>query len=113
MPADAVKLQFSPQEARGAALQEGRTSALLMRHGTFELRWYAPQKRDAQTPHTQDELYVVASGSGWFVRGPERVKFAAGDALFVAAGVAHRFEDFTDDFATWVVFYGPQGGERD
>jgi hypothetical protein len=24
----------------------------------------------------------------------------------------HRFEDFTDDFATWVIFYGPEGGER-
>jgi hypothetical protein len=22
-----------------------------------------------------------------------------------------RFEDFSDDFATWVIFYGPPGGE--
>ena len=28
------------------------------------------------------------------------------------AGVEHRFEDFTDDFGMWVVFYGPEGGER-
>ena len=33
-------------------------------------------------------------------------------ALFVPAGVVHRFEDFGDDFATWVFFYGPQDGER-
>ena len=26
-----------------------------------------------------------------------------------AAGV--RFENFSDDFVTWVVFYGPPGGE--
>ena len=26
-------------------------------------------------------------------------------------GVEHRFEDFSDDFAAWVVFYGPSGGE--
>jgi len=24
----------------------------------------------------------------------------------------HRFEDFTEDLLTWVVFYGPEGGER-
>ena len=35
----------------------------------------------------------------------------AGEALFVPAGVEHRFEDFTPDFATWVFFYGPEGGE--
>jgi hypothetical protein len=33
--------------------------------------------------------------------------------LFAAAGVAHRFENFTDDFAVWVFFYGPEGGEAD
>jgi hypothetical protein len=31
---------------------------------------------------------------------------------FVAAGVPHRFESCSDDFATWVVFWGPKGGER-
>jgi hypothetical protein len=30
----------------------------------------------------------------------------------VPARVAHRFEEFTPDFATWVVFWGPPGGER-
>ena len=26
--------------------------------------------------------------------------------------IEHRFEDFTDDFAIWVIFYGPEGGEK-
>jgi len=65
-----------------------------------------------QGPHDRDELYVVASGSGTFVRGAERVAFGQGDALFVPAGVEHRFEEFSDDFGTWLVFYGPPGGER-
>ena len=38
-------------------------------------------------------------------------KTDAGDALFVRAGIVHRFEDFAADFATWVFFYGPEGGE--
>ena len=75
------------------------------------LELYAPRGEDDQRPHDQDELYFVTSGSGVFVRDGERFPFVAGDALFVAAGVEHRFEEFTDDFETWVVFYGPEGGE--
>jgi mannose-6-phosphate isomerase-like protein (cupin superfamily) len=41
----------------------------------------------------------------------ERVAFGPGDLLFVPAGVAHRFEQFSDDLLVWVLFYGPQGGE--
>jgi hypothetical protein len=33
--------------------------------------------------------------------------------VFVAAGQVHRFEDFSSDFAVWVAFYGPDGGEKD
>jgi hypothetical protein len=39
------------------------------------------------------------------------LKQLPGELLFVPAGVVHRFEDFSDDFATWVMFYGPEGGE--
>ncbi len=97
--------------AEAAKLEPGRLSALMLRHGTLELRWYAPKGTDPQTPHDKDEVYVVVSGSGYFVRGDERVRFAPGDALFAAAHETHRFEDFSDDFATWVMFYGPIGGE--
>jgi mannose-6-phosphate isomerase-like protein (cupin superfamily) len=79
--------------------------------GSMSVEMYAPVGKDPQSPHTQDELYIVHTGEGEFVCGDERVKFAAGDVLFVPAGVAHRFENFTSDFATWVVFYGPSGGE--
>ncbi len=83
----------------------------VLEHGSMEVEIYAPQNKDLQTPHTRDELYVVVSGSGEFVNGPERHPFGLGDVLFVPAGVEHRFEDFTEDFATWVIFYGPEGGE--
>jgi mannose-6-phosphate isomerase-like protein (cupin superfamily) len=72
---------------------------------------YAPRGSDPQKPHTRDELYVVMRGSGWFRNGDERHRFAPGDVLFVPARVEHRFEEFTDDLALWVVFYGPEGGE--
>ena len=66
---------------------------------------------DLQTPHEQDELYVVVSGSGDFVLGGERISFTSGDVLFARAGIEHRFENISQDFATWVIFYGPKGGE--
>jgi mannose-6-phosphate isomerase-like protein (cupin superfamily) len=86
-------------------------SAAVFQHGSLLLKLYAPTGTDRQTPHTRDELYLVLSGTGTFVNGDARHPFGPGDALFVPAGAEHRFEDFSDDFRTWVVFYGPEGGE--
>jgi mannose-6-phosphate isomerase-like protein (cupin superfamily) len=83
-----------------------------IRHGSMRVGLYSPQDVDDQTPHTQDELYIIASGSGWFVKGTQRVPCEPQDVLFVEAGVAHRFENFSDDFSAWVIFWGPQGGEE-
>lgn len=84
----------------------------LFRHGTLSVELYAPRGHDPQTPHTRDEIYVVVSGQGIFFDGSTRRPFAPGDLLFVPADVPHRFEDFTDDLAVWVMFFGPEGGER-
>lgn len=86
--------------------------ATVLRHGSMAVELYAPRGHDPQTPHKQDELYVVISGSGAFVNDGARQPFGPGDVLFVPAGVEHRFENFSDDFQTWVIFYGPQGGEQ-
>jgi mannose-6-phosphate isomerase-like protein (cupin superfamily) len=90
---------------------DGERFAEVLGHGSMEVEIYAPRGTDLQAPHTRDELYVVVSGTGTFVNGPERYPFGPGDVLFVPANVEHRFEDFTDDLAVWVVFYGPEGGE--
>ena len=89
----------------------GRTFVELFRHGTLAVEIYKPEKTDPQRPHTRDEVYVVVSGSGTFVNGGVRRPFGPGEVLFVPAFVEHRFEAFTDDFVTWVFFYGPEGGE--
>ncbi|MFN0141622.1 MAG: cupin domain-containing protein [Pyrinomonadaceae bacterium] len=69
------------------------------------LVFFAPRGRDYQTFHDEDEFYFIASGSGEIVIGDERFDFMVGDAFFVAAGVEHRFENFTDDLATWAIFF--------
>ena len=97
-PAEAAKLPFPP----------GRLSSLVIGTPEIQVRHYAPKAVDNQTPHDQDELYFVISGTGMFEHGLERVTFAPGHVLFVAAHEPHRFSNFTDDFATWVLFYGPK-----
>jgi len=87
-------------------------SAPIYQHGSLLLKLFAPHGTDPQRPHTRDEIYLVARGRGWFVNGGAREQFGPGDVLFVPAGVVHRFEDFSDDLALWVVFYGPEGGEK-
>ena len=84
-----------------------------LRHGSMRFGIYAPRGSDDQDPHTQDELYIVVSGSGRFVKNGDERPFQPNDAIFVEAGAEHRFVDFTDDFATWVIFWGPQGGEAE
>jgi mannose-6-phosphate isomerase-like protein (cupin superfamily) len=87
------------------------TSAVLFEHGSLSVEIYKPERVDYQQPHSKDEVYVIACGSGYFVRGGSRQQFEAGEVLFVPAGVEHTFEDFSEDFAAWVFFYGPEGGE--
>ena len=87
---------------------DGQRFAPLLSWGTCDLEIYAPRGTDPQKPHTRDEAYVVASGTGYFSSGLERRQFGPGDVLLVGAGVEHRFEDFTDDFVTWVFFFGPE-----
>ena len=96
----------------GAALAASHADYVtLFKQGTLEIEIYRPVGVDRQEPHAKDELYVVIAGTGTFVHGAERAPFGPVDALFVRAGIVHRFEDFSDDFATWVFFYGPEGGE--
>lgn len=81
-------------------------------HGSLSVEVYQPNKVDLQQPHTRDEIYLIISGNGEFVNGGIRTTFLHGDFLFVPAGIVHRFENFTDDFSTWALFYGRKGGEQ-
>jgi mannose-6-phosphate isomerase-like protein (cupin superfamily) len=89
----------------------GEHSASFLERGTLNLKLSLPVRPNQQTPHAQDEVYVIVRGRGFFVHDGKRDSFEAGDLMFVAAGTEHLFEDFTEDLAVWVIFYGPTGGE--
>src|SRR5438128_2880653 len=80
--------------------------AELFKHVTLHVKLYAPRGVDDQTPHTRDEAYVVLRGEGEFVSDAGRKRFATGDFVFAPAGSPHHFENFSEDFAVWVFFYG-------
>jgi mannose-6-phosphate isomerase-like protein (cupin superfamily) len=94
-------------------LPPGNLAVPVFAHGSLVVELYTPVGSDPQTPHTRDEVYVVARGRGYFSDGESRQAVEAGSFLFVPAGQVHRFEDFSSDFAVWVAFYGPEGGESD
>lgn len=89
----------------------GEHAVSVLQRGTLHLKLSLPVNPNRQTPHAQDELYIIMRGSGVLCHDGKRDPFEPGDVMFVAAGVEHHFENFTQDLAVWVVFYGPQGGE--
>jgi oxalate decarboxylase/phosphoglucose isomerase-like protein (cupin superfamily) len=82
------------------------------RHGSMSVEVFAPRGQDTQTPHDQDELYIIAGGKAVLSIEGVRHKVASGDVLFVPAHRRHNFENISDDFVTWVIFWGPIGGEE-
>ena len=73
--------------------------------GSFELEFFAPRGKDYQTPHEKDEFYIIASGSADLIKDGEAFSCSVGDALFVEAGIEHHFEDISEEFAAWVIFF--------
>jgi mannose-6-phosphate isomerase-like protein (cupin superfamily) len=98
--------KFAIAEAVQALADQGEDFARLFQRPDFDLSLYKPSPDDPQTPHRRDELYIVARGSGIFLCAAEQAPFGPGDVFFVAAGVEHRFLDFSADFSAWVIFFG-------
>jgi mannose-6-phosphate isomerase-like protein (cupin superfamily) len=61
---------------------------------------------DDQSPHGEDEIYVVTAGRARIVTSDGTADIGPGDVIFVPAGEEHRFVDIAEDLALLVVF-GP------
>ncbi|MET7668235.1 cupin domain-containing protein [Micromonospora luteifusca] len=66
---------------------------------------------DEQSPHTEDEIYVVTAGRARIVTPDGAADVGPGSVVFVPAGEEHRFVEVTEDLALLVVF-GPAYGSR-
>ncbi len=66
---------------------------------------------DGQSPHTEDEIYVVTTGRARLVTTSGTTDVGPGDVIFVPADEEHRFTEVTEDLAVLVIF-GPAEGSR-
>ena len=89
----------------------GERAVMALKRGTLDIALSIPLRLNQQAPHAQDEIYFIVRGRGVLVHNSTRDPFESGDLLFVAAGTEHQFEEITEDFALWRVFYGPNGGD--
>ena len=87
-------------------------SSILFTYGSFVIKVYQPVTTDHQKPHDRDDCDIIIEGHEKFEMGDKIVSFGPGDFLFVSAGLPHRFTNFSDTMSTWVMFYGPEGGEN-
>lgn len=83
----------------GAYYEFLRTPA--MSAGIYRL---AAGETDGQTPHSEDELYYIVSGSAAMTVGDKELEVGAGSLVLVEARVPHRFHSITEDMVILVLF---------
>lgn len=99
--------RWAEPDATGATYAEHHATGDLS-VGTYSIRAGAT---DAQSPHSEDEIYVVTKGRAQFTSDNETVRVEPGTVLFVPAKEEHRFHDITEDLVL-LVFFGPAYGTR-
>ena len=64
---------------------------------------------DPQSPHGEDEIYVVQAGAATVVTDSGTAEVGPGSVIFVPAGEQHRFTGVRGDLSLLVVFAPPYG----
>ncbi len=85
--------------------KDGVRDIEVFRKKNVSLVFFAPRKTDYQTFHEEDEFYIIACGTGELIIGSENFPCKTGDTFFVPAKTEHHFENFSDDFAAWTIFF--------
>src|SRR5437868_722327 len=67
---------------------------------------------DDQTPHIEDEIYVVVKGEAQVQIADQHSRVGPGSVIFVPADLEHRFHDITSDLELLVVFAPAYTGRR-
>jgi mannose-6-phosphate isomerase-like protein (cupin superfamily) len=94
--------------ARALKPPKGSRAAEVFRDDTVWIRFAAHPTSGPQEPHTRDEFYIVASGTARYRWDGEETMIGPGDMMFAAAQTAHGYDQFSEDFSVWVIFYGPE-----
>ena len=95
-----------------AARRSGEDWQEFLRAGIFSAGIYrlAAGATDAQTPHAEDEVYVVLAGRAVLEVDGERSPVSRGSLAFVAKHAEHSFVDIAEDLELLVLFAPPESG---
>ena len=101
-------------EVARAELQE-RTGELyleFLRRDSLSCGLYVlePGGDDPQTPHQEDEVYVVLAGRARLTVAGRDQPVGPGSVVFVARTVPHRFADVTERLSVLVLFAPAESG---
>jgi mannose-6-phosphate isomerase-like protein (cupin superfamily) len=99
---------LSVAAARARAPGDGNGAVEALRDGDLWVRFVARPTAGPQEPHDRDEFYIVASGTARYRWDGGETTIGPGDLMFAAARTPHGYDQFSDDFSVWVVFYGPE-----
>jgi quercetin dioxygenase-like cupin family protein len=106
---------FDRRSLRAEREASGRAYLEFLRRETLSAGLYelAAGAVDPQTPHGEDELYVVLEGRASLRVAGLRHPVEPGSIVFVEAGVEHRFEAIESDLSVLVFFAPPEGSGAD
>ena len=99
---------FDVREAQQRLVAAGGGYEIVHRSPGLELGVYvlvAPEP-DRQSPHEDDEVYVVLEGRGTLEVEDEQIPVEEGKAVFVPAGAEHRFTSY-EGLSVLVIFRRP------
>ena len=63
---------------------------------------------EPKTPHKEDELYFILSGSGMVNVGDDSYAVEDGDVIYVEQGVEHDFFEIEEEITALIVFAGAE-----
>jgi mannose-6-phosphate isomerase-like protein (cupin superfamily) len=69
--------------------------------------WFLKDKPDNQTPHKEDEAYLVLKGTGTITIEQSEIELKPGDLIFVPRCTAHHFSRFEKEGLYLLVIFGP------
>jgi mannose-6-phosphate isomerase-like protein (cupin superfamily) len=99
---------FDLSDQAGAARTSGEEYLEFIRHKSLSVGIYRLQAggEDMQRPHTEDEVYYIASGRARVRVGKDDAPVKPGSVVFVPANEEHRFFNITSDLDA-LVFFAP------
>src|SRR3954451_10849157 len=101
---------WSPDDLESLRVAGGRAYLEFLRESSMSAGLYTLPAggADGQSPHDEDEIYVVMAGRSRFTAGDETRDCSPGDVIFVSAHVPHRFHDIVEELCIIVVFAPPE-----